>query len=236
MQASIVIPVYNERHRLPDNLIATIECLHELFEKSEIIIVEDGSTETMEDYLKSLHPVSGVEIRYLAHPLNKGKGCSVKKGILAAEGEMIGYIDADGSTPIHEIKKLIRAVSDGADIAFGSRAISSGQTIVEKTVHRYLLGTIFTMIVKHYTGLAVHDTQCGFKLFRKEAAKKLFSELVTEGFAFDVEILARARKEGYRLREIPVHWYDVSGSKVRLFTDSIRMLQDVKRISDLIKR
>jgi len=134
------------------------------------------------------------------------------------------------------MKKLIQAVSDGADIAFGSRAIPSKQTIVEKTFHRYFLGTIFTMIVKHYTGLAVHDTQCGFKLFRKEVAKKLFPELVIAGFAFDVEILARAQKEGYRLREIPVHWYDVSGSKLRLFTDSIRMFKDVKRISDLIKR
>ncbi len=98
-----------------------------------------------------------------------------------------------------------------------------------------MMGTIFTMIVKHYTGLSVHDSQCGFKLFRKEAAKKLFPKLVTEGFAFDVEILARAHKEGYRLKEIPVHWYDVSGSKLRLFTDSMRMFKDVRRIADLIK-
>ncbi len=132
MQASIVIPVYNERHRLPDNLVATIECLHELGGGNEIIIVEDGSTETVEDYLKSLHPVPGVEIRYLAHSPNRGKGYAVKQGILAAEGEIIGYIDADGSTPINEMEKLIRAVSDGADIAFGSRAIPSNRRLWKK--------------------------------------------------------------------------------------------------------
>ena len=234
MDISVVIPVYNERHRLPDTLTTLVYYLKTQFDESEIIIVEDGSSETVEDIVTAFPESGKVKVRYLSHFPNRGKGYSVRRGVLKSEGRLIAFMDADGATPVHEMERLLDAViKEGAEAAIGSR-IPTAETTVEKSVHRFLIGRFFTFIVNRMTGLDFMDTQCGFKLFTREAALKLFGPLVTEGFAFDVELLYRAKRERMFVKEVNVNWHDVAGSKVRLGTDSIRMLIDVMKIVSTI--
>lgn len=235
MDISVVIPVYNERHRLPDNLTAVMHYLKSKFAKSEIIVVEDGSDEKVEEHIKSLPSNQTVSIQYISHHPNRGKGYSVRRGVLEATGELIACIDADGATPIHEMDRLLDAINKGADIAIGSRNLESEDIKVEKSFHRFVMGMIFTFIVKTIVGIDFKDTQCGFKLYKKETAHNLYSQLKTEGYAFDVEILARAKKKGYTTKELGVNWHDVAGSKVHLLYDSWQMFIDVYKISNLLK-
>ena len=236
MDISIVIPAYNERRRLPDNLSATFDYLEETFVTFEVIIVDDGSEDALGDYIDRLPKKYRRHVRYLAYHPNRGKGHAVRHGVLEAAGELIAYIDADGATPVAEMNRLLAAVRGGADVAAGSRAIGSPDTKVDKTIHRYLMGLTFTAIVRAFTGVSLSDTQCGFKLFTRKAARDLFGALRTEGFAFDVELLARAAARGYAVTEVAVNWHDVAGSKVNIIFDSLRMLGEVVRISRMLKR
>jgi dolichyl-phosphate beta-glucosyltransferase len=230
---SIVIPAYNEESRLPKTFDRILEWLHEQrFKFREVIVVDDGSHDAtagvVEEYSKPPSP-----IRLLRNPGNKGKGYAVRHGVLDAEGEWILYTDADLSTPIEELQKLeAAAAQQNALIAIGSRAVDRSLVAVHQSPFREYSGRFFNVVMRALTGLPFHDTQCGFKLYRAEAAKAVFSRQEQDGFSFDVEDLVIAKKLGLRAVEVPVRWANVEGTKVTLaqglksFTDLLQIRRD----------
>ena len=232
---TIVIPAYNEESRLPktfDRILAWLDEQH--FKFQEIIVVDDGSHDAtagvVEEYSKPPSP-----IRLLRNPGNKGKGYAVRHGVLDAEGEWILYTDADLSTPIEELQKLADAAAQqNAMIAIGSRAVDRTLVAVHQSPFREYSGRFFNVVMRTVTGLPFHDTQCGFKLYRADAAKAVFSRQEQDGFSFDVEDLVIAKKLGLRAVEVPVRWANVEGTKVTLaqglrsFTDLLQIRKDHK--------
>jgi dolichyl-phosphate beta-glucosyltransferase len=230
---SIVIPAYNEADRLPQTLDRILEWLHaQRFKFHEVIVVDDGSRDAtagvVDEYSKPPSPV-----RLLRNPGNRGKGYAVRHGMLDAEGEWILYTDADLSTPIEELPKLYSAAAgQNAVIAIGSRAVDRSLVAVHQSVFREYSGRFFNLVMRAVTGLPFHDTQCGFKLYRADAAKTIFSRQEQDGFSFDVEDLVIAQKLGLRAVEVPVRWSNVEGTKVtmaqglRSFTDLLQIRKD----------
>jgi dolichyl-phosphate beta-glucosyltransferase len=229
VQLSIVIPAYNEQARLPRTVLETIHWCTIRNLDFELIIVDDGSRdETMA--LARLFEESDVRILALACP-HVGKGAAVRMGILNAKGRFVLFMDADGATPLNEIPKLLAAVDEGQDVAIGSRVVQHpGEVEVKTALHRRFIGRSFAFFVNLFAIEGIGDTQCGFKMFRREAAAAIFSRQKTVGFAFDVEILFIARRLSMSISEIPVNWVAQPGSKVNLVTDSIRMLWDITHI------
>jgi dolichyl-phosphate beta-glucosyltransferase len=232
---SIVIPAYNEETRLPQTLDRILEWLHtQRFKFQEVIVVDDGSRDAtagvVDEYSKPPSPV-----RLLRNPGNRGKGYAVRHGMLDAEGEWILYTDADLSSPIEELAKLYSAAAgQNAVIAIGSRAVDRSLVAVHQSVFREYSGRFFNLVMRAVTGLPFHDTQCGFKLYRADAAKTIFSRQEQDGFSFDVEDLVIAQKLGLRAVEVPVRWSNVEGTKVtmaqglRSFTDLLQIRKDHK--------
>jgi glycosyltransferase involved in cell wall biosynthesis len=230
---SIVIPAYNEESRLPKTFDRILEWMHEQhFKFQEVIVVDDGSRDAtagvVNDYSKPPSP-----IRLLRNPGNRGKGYAVRHGVLDAGGEWILYTDADLSTPIAEVQKLYSAaIAQKAVIAIGSRAIDRSLVEVHQSVFREYSGRFFNLVMRTLTGLPFHDTQCGFKLYRADAAKEIFPRQEQDGFSFDVEDLVIAKKLGLRAVEVPVRWRNVEGTKVTLveglrsFTDLLQIRKD----------
>jgi len=212
---SIVIPAYNEEKRLPSTLEAVLAYLgSKNFPFVEVIVVDDGSTDgtaaLVETWQRS-HPA----IRLLKNPGNRGKGYTVRQGILDARGEWILYTDADLSAPIGELDKLIAAVEgEGAQVAIGSRAIDRSLVGVHQSAFRELSGRAFNLFMRCVTGLPFRDTQCGFKLFHSAAAREIFRRQQLDGFSFDVEDLVIAKVLGIKAIEVPVVWNNVEGTKV----------------------
>src|SRR5262249_9388768 len=157
----------------------------------------------------------------------QGKGHAVRVGILAAHGELMLVDDADGSSPINELERLESAIADGADIAIGSRAKPDPTRVVETLAYRKHIGNTFNLIVQSLLLRGIYDTQCGFKLFKREAARNLFSVACVDGFGFDVEVLSLARMRNYKIAEVAINWHNVEGSKVNVLIDSPRMLLEV---------
>ncbi len=194
--------------------------------------MDDGSrdaTASVVEKLQQTHP----PVRLLRNPGNRGKGYAIRHGMLEARGEWILYTDADLSTPIAEIAKLYAAaVQQKADVAIGSRALNRALVEVHQPVFREYSGRFFNLVMRTVTGLQFRDTQCGFKLFRAEAARQIFPLQKQDGFSFDVEDLVIAKKLGLRAIEIPVRWANVEGTKVRLtqglksFTDLVQIRKD----------
>ena len=212
---SIVIPAYNEEERLPSTLDRVIEYLDQShFAFAEILVVDDGSSDGTAAQATEFglrHPC----VRVLRNPGNRGKGYSVRHGMLEAAGDWALFTDADLSSPIEELEKLMAAVeSGGVQIAIGSRAIDRSLVGVHQPMFREYAGRFFNLVMRFVTGLAFQDTQCGFKLFQREAAREIFSRQRLEQFGFDPEVLFIAKLLGYRAVEVPVRWNDVAGSKV----------------------
>ncbi len=226
---SLVVPAYNEEARLPallDTLATSAQAAVEAagMELLETLIVDDGSTDRTREILASasqpgLRPV-------LNRTENRGKGASVAEGVRPARGDYILIADVDLSTPLEELGKLSAAVHSGADVAIGSRAVP-GAVVERGPAHRKLTGKAFAVTVRLLTGLAVRDTQNGFKLLRADVAKELFSAQLCPGFAFDIELLIRARQAGLRIVEVPVLYVHDPRSRVRVGSDSLRMLREV---------
>jgi glycosyltransferase involved in cell wall biosynthesis len=215
---SIVIPAYNEEKRLPSTLDRVAEYLEAgRFEFSEILVVDDGSkdgTVALIEEFASRHK----SVTLLQNPGNRGKGYSVRHGMLKAAGDWILFSDADLSSPIEELEKLLTAVErTGAPIAIGSRALDRSLVGVHQPALREYAGRFFNLVMRLTTGLKFRDTQCGFKLFRKDAARAIFSRQQLERFGFDVEVLYIGEMFGYKAVEVPVRWNDVAGSKVGTF-------------------
>lgn len=229
IELSIVIPAYNEEERITSTL-ESIDAYFSVNKRSyEVIVVDDGSSDKTTAVVSALASrLANLKIYTL--PENKGKGYAVRFGGLKARGELVLFNDADGATPIEEVEKLESALLGDFQIAIGSRAIFSESTSVSTVWYRKFLGRIFNRTINLLILPGIADTQCGFKLFTKDAAQRLFNAQKIERFAFDVELLFLARKFGYRIKEVPINWTNVEGSKVNLLTDSTKMLIDVLKL------
>lgn len=227
---SVIIPAFNEVDRLPATLDSVYEFLSTKENQFEIVVVDDGSSDNtaqlVRDYSKA-HP----NVRVVSYENNRGKGYAVRTGMMEADGEYLIYNDADGSSPIEEIDKLIASIDEGNDIAFGSRAKPDEQRKVDALAYRKYIGNTFNLIVQTLILPGIHDTQCGFKMFRGAVAKDIFSVARIDGFAFDVEILYIGKLRQYKLDEVPINWSNVEGSKVNVFIDSPKMFLETLKIS-----
>ena len=232
---SVVFPAYNKKTRIAASIDATIAYLVGKPFVAEIIVVDDGSCDrTAEAAGAAL--AGRIPSRVIRREKNRGKGASVREGVLAASGEVILFSDDDLSTPIGEFDKLLAALQAGADVAIGSRALPESDIRVRQRRPRELMGKTFNLLVRLLVLKGYRDTQCGFKAFRRAAAIDLFSRLQTEGFGFDVEVLALCRQLGYRVAEVPVVWSDSRPSRVRLVRGSLGMLGEILRIRRLVRR
>lgn len=223
---SVVVPAYNEARRLRpylDDIVAFFEGRGEGY---EVLVVDDGSTDGTAEVVERVarvHPT----VRPLRQPENQGKGAAVRRGMLSARGELRVFADADGATPITELKRLEAACAAGADIAIGSRVLPDSAVSVTAQPHRVAAGRVFNWVVARLGLRGIADSQCGFKAFRAAAADDLFGRLRTAGFGFDVELLLAAQARGYRIVEVPVNWVDQPGSKVGVLKDGPRMFWQI---------
>jgi dolichyl-phosphate beta-glucosyltransferase len=226
---SVVIPAYNEEERLPRTLRTVDAYLEAERLDSEIVVVDDGSRDRTAQIAREFVPAAG-RIRVICNERNLGKGASSARGVKAAAGDLILLTDADLSTPIHEVSRLKAAIGEEYGIAVGSRALPDSRIVNPQPLYRRFMGRFFNGLVRLVAVPGIRDTQCGFKLFTREAALAIFGELTIFGFGFDVEILYLARKKGIRIVEVPVEWHNAPGSKVSPLQDSVRMCLDLVRI------
>ena len=224
---SVVIPAYNETARLEPSLRRVIAYLQKHEPGGEILVVDDGSTDATPELVRDVARDFD-QLRVIELGVNRGKGAAVREGMLAARGDHVLFTDADLATPIDELAKLRASLAAGYDIAIASRALPGAQIQVRQNMLRELIGRSFNAIVRSIGLSAFKDTQCGFKLFTREAAHDLFARATVDGFAFDVEVLLLARGT-YRVDEVPVVWLHVEESKVsrrsgaRAFVDLIKL-------------
>ncbi len=224
---SVVIPAYNEAARISATLERVISYLEGQSYSWEVLVADDGSsdgTAGLVSEIAATHP--NLRLMSLSH---RGKGWAVKNAMLAAQGEFRLLCDADLSVPIEQVERLLPPESQGVDIAVGSREAKGAQRIGEPP-RRHFMGRIYNALVRTIAVAGLQDTQCGFKCYRGAVVPSLFQRLTMDGFAFDVEVLFLAEKEGMKLKEIPVDWYYRENSKVRAFRDSIAMTLDLLKI------
>lgn len=226
---SVIIPAYNEQGRLEATLRSYLAYFRTRGAPIEAIVVDDGSVDATAALVTRLAGEFD-ELRLIRLAQNQGKGYAVRTGVVNARGHLILFADADGATPIAEIERLETAIGSGADVAIGSRALRSDDVEIRSRVHRRIIGRMFHSLVRLCGVSDITDTQCGFKLFRGNAAHVLFSRMRTAGFSFDVEVLLMARLCGFGIAEVPVNWEHQPGSRVNLLTDSARMAWDLMRI------
>jgi len=219
---SLVVPAYNESSRIRASLGTMVSCLTSRFASFEVIVVDDGSTDDTADQVDSF---GDSRVRCLRNDRNYGKGGSVRRGVLAANEDIILFSDADLSTPIEELDLLLALMADGYDVVIASRWLHRNQD-VQRSAFRKFQGRVFAWIVNTLVVSGLRDTQCGFKMFRRQAALDLFGAQRISGWGFDVELLFLARKWGLRVGQVPVRWYKSGESKLQ-FTTPLSMLQDL---------
>ncbi len=207
---SVVIPAFNEEKRLPSTLATILPYLRARGESFEVVVVDDGSADRTAEVARE----GGPEVRVLQNPGNRGKGYSVRNGMLNATGAWRLMSDADLSTPIEELDRLKAALGDGAEIAIASRAVTGANLEKRQSIMRESSGRFFNLLVRILHLPGIKDTQCGFKLFKAAAARAAFTDSKLDGFAFDVEALVLASRAGYRIREVPVTWRNDEQSRV----------------------
>lgn len=221
---SLVIPAYNEAKRLPETIKTVRAYLETLAKPFEIIVVNDGSTDLTSEILDALPGIQAI------HQSNHGKGHAVRQGMLASRGEFVAFSDADLSAPIDELPKLFAAIEAGADVAIGSRAMKSSQLLIHQPRYRELGGKALNLVVRALAVPGIHDTQCGFKLLRGEAARRIFAKCILDGWGFDIEVLYLARRMGYSIAEVPVRWAHASDSKLNPFREGLHVVRDTIRV------
>ena len=225
---SVVIPCFNEAARIGQTVRATLEYLNSASPESELIVVNDGSTDETSTIARNALAPAKIEARLLENFPNRGKGAAVGRGLLAAQRPIGLFFDADLSTPLSEIPKVIEPIANSdVDLAFGSRALDRSLIGQHQPWRREQAGRVFNLLVRIATGMPYWDTQCGFKAFRLDVCRPILEAARIDGFAFDVELLYLADRAGLRLREIPVRWNHAEGSKVQFIHDSLRMLREV---------
>ena len=226
---SIVIPAYNESARLGASLEKVLAYVHAQGWDAEVIVVNDGSRDnTAEIVLNSM--AKDPMVKLLENPGNRGKGYSVRHGMLEAQGELLLFTDADLSAPIAEVAKLFAALRAGAEIAIGSRWLESETQTLRQPFYRQLFGRIFNLLLRLLLGLRFKDTQCCFKAFTRRAARELFPLQRIERWAFDPELLYLARRRNLAVREVAVEWAHDPRSTIRALRDGPRMFWDMLRI------
>src|SRR5437870_5719010 len=222
---SVAIPCFNEAARIGDTVRATLDYLSAGSPDAELIVVNDGSTDATPTIVREALSSAKLQTRLLENFPNRGKGAAVRTGLLAATKPIGLFFDADLSTPLSEIPKVIEPIASGdGDLAFGSRALDRSLIGQRQPWRREQAGRVFNLLVRVATGLPFWDTQCGFKAFRLDVCRPILEAARIDGFAFDVELLFLAQRAGLRLREVPVHWNHAEGSKVRFIHDSLQML------------
>jgi dolichyl-phosphate beta-glucosyltransferase len=226
---SVVVPAYNERDRIGSSLDGMLAYLDAQPYSYELLVVDDGSTDGTRAFVEE-RIADRPNVQVLHYDANRGKGHAVRHGILRAAGSYVLFADADLATPIEEVEHLFAAVGDGAEIAIGSRDVAGSKLEKHQSPLREMGGKVFNRLVQTLAVPGIHDTQCGFKLFTRAAARNVFGRCHVDNFSFDVEALYIARLLGYRIAEVPVRWHHVEGSKVNLLRDSFRMLKTLFRI------
>jgi glycosyltransferase involved in cell wall biosynthesis len=225
-QYSIVIPAYNEAARISGALESVVAFVRDRGWSAEVIVVDDGSRDETAELVKSF-AINAPEVRLLQNPGNRGKGYSVRHGILQSLGEVVMFTDADLSAPIEEAEGLAAAITDGADIAIGSRWLERTRQTIRQPLYRQFFGRCFNGVTRAVMGLPYADTQCGFKAFTRAAALTVFQLQTIERWGFDPEILFIALKRGYRIAEVPVSWAHDERTRISYLKDGMRMLQDI---------
>ena len=228
-QLAVVVPAFNEAHRLNETLPKVMAYLQEHRPKSELIVVDDGSNDGTADVAEKTFARNPLVVaRVLRGTENRGKGYAVRTGLLASEASIAFFTDADLSTPLSELPKIVGPIEAGDyDVVFGSRALDRKLIGHRQPWRREQGGKLFNGLVRLTTGLPFSDTQCGFKAFRMAVMRPIIEQATVDGFGFDVELLFLAQKAGLRLIERPVRWNHTEGSKVRIVRDSLRMLNEV---------
>ncbi|MGD0799733.1 MAG: dolichyl-phosphate beta-glucosyltransferase [Terracidiphilus sp.] len=226
---SIVIPAFNESARIPATLASVVGCIHARGWKAEVIVVNDGSTDATAK-LVSAFAENAPEVRLIENSGNRGKGYSVRAGMLQARGDVALFTDSDLSAPIEEAENLFAAIDDGADIAIGSRWLESGRQTHRQPLYRQFFGRCFNAVTRAVMRLPFADTQCGLKAFTREAAQTVFQLQTIERWGFDPEILLIALKRGYRVIEVPVSWAHDERTRMSYLRDGLRMLQEIAQI------
>ena len=225
-QYSIVIPAYNESARILGALESVTGCIRERGWSAEVIVVDDGSRDQTAARVRAF-AVDAPEVRLLQNPGNRGKGYSVRHGILQALGEVVMFTDADLSAPIEEAEGLFAALAGGADIAIGSRWLERARQTIRQPFYRQFFGRCFNGVTRAVMGLPYADTQCGFKAFTRAAAQTVFQLQTIERWGFDPEILFIALKRGYHIAEVPVSWAHDERTRMSYLKDGMRMLEDI---------
>jgi len=226
------MPAYNERDRLASSVTATLEYLSTQEFKSELIVVDDGSSDDTAEIARRAAPqFPSIPTRVVRYDENRGKGFAVRTGLLAAEGEIALFSDADLSTPIDELRKLVDPIRSGDyDVTFGSRALDRTLIGTHQPWRREQGGRVMNLLIRTVSRLPFADTQCGFKAFRMSRFRPLLDVMKIDRFGFDVEFLFVADYHKLRLAEIPVRWNDVAGSKVSVLRDTRRMISELAQI------
>jgi len=231
---SLVIPAYNEARRLPPYLSAVRIHLDASYgEDYEVIVVDDGSQDGLAEFLRA-SASCWPQLRWLGHDQNQGKGAAVRSGVLGSRGELVLFADADGATPIEEEGKLAEAIRGGADLAVGSRLLARAG--VHRSPARGLAGRLFAAVAGRLLRIPVQDTQCGFKMLRGDAARRLFALVREPRYLFDLELLALATRLGYRIREVPIRWQEMPGGHLHLVRDLPGILLDLWRLRRRLAR
>jgi dolichyl-phosphate beta-glucosyltransferase len=226
---SLIIPAYNESGRIRPTLDAILRYIEEQRWDAEVLVVNDGSRDDTAEVVRAYGQAHS-QVRLIENPGNRGKGFSVRNGMLHARGDICLFSDADLSSPITEAQKLFDAIAQGADIAIGSRWLRSELQTERQPLYRQAFGRIFNLLLRVILGLRFKDTQCGFKAFRGEAAQRIFPLQRIERWGFDPEILFLAQRMGLRVAEVPVSWAHSEGTRMHPFRDGLRMFGDVMRI------
>ena len=223
---SIVIPAYNEAARIGTALERVLRTVEERGWEAEVLVVDDGSTDEtsviVEEWMEQTD-----RLHLIQNPGNRGKGYSVRNGLLQAAGDVVMFTDADLSAPMVEAERLLQAIDQGADVAIGSRWLDRERQTIEQPVYRQVFGRCFNWITRRVMGLPYKDTQCGFKAFRREAAQVIFRLQTIERWGFDPEILFIARKLKYVIREVPVTWGHDERSRLSYVKDGMKMLEEM---------
>lgn len=229
-ETTIVIAAYNEQQRLPATLGKIQAYLAAKQQEAEVVVVDDGSTDDTASLVRDLaQRMPGLSL--ISYPRNRGKGYALRQGVQASRGKLVLVSDADLSTPIEELETLKRLLAARShQIAIGSRALPQSDVVEAQPLWRRGMGRLFNKAVRLLITDEFADTQCGFKLFHGEVARRLFRQARIDRFAYDVEILALARRYGYRVAEVPIQWRNCTASKVNPALDSLQMLGDLLKI------
>ncbi|HEX2917564.1 MAG TPA: dolichyl-phosphate beta-glucosyltransferase, partial [Edaphobacter sp.] len=225
-EISIVVPAYNEGTRIENALERIFTCVDQRGWDAEVLVVDDGSSDQTASIVKQwmeTHP----RLHLIQNPGNRGKGYSVRNGLLQAAGEIVMFTDADLSAPMEEAERLFSAIHSGADVAIGSRWLDRARQTIHQPLYRQFFGRCFNWITRTVMGLPFKDTQCGFKAFRRSAAQVIFRLQTIERWGFDPEILFIAQKLGYEIREVPVTWGHDERSRLSYLRDGMKMLEEM---------